>query len=207
MPKPKVRQTRDVGEALLWLKRGKILAYPTESVWGLGCNAYDESAVDRLLALKKRQADKGLIALVGSDRRIDDFFEALPYRRRLQIKALWRLAAAQKKQALTWLFPIPERARCAALAKLSGDRDVVAIRRIFHKDVAALCEGLAQSGGNPYGFLVSSSCNATNAPPAANFEQACAYFGDRVCYFRGETLGYQKPSRLIDARSNAVLRF
>ena len=66
-------------DAAASLARGGILAYPTEGVWGLGCDPFDEAAVLRLLALKQRSVDKGLILVASSRahfdgvcRRLDD---------------------------------------------------------------------------------------------------------------------------------------
>src|SRR6476660_3748187 len=73
------------------LRRGGIIAYPTEAVWGLGCDPFDEAAVMHLLALKQREVAKGLILIAGG---LDAFehlldWDALPTDRREAVFATW----------------------------------------------------------------------------------------------------------------------
>ena len=73
------------------LRRGGVIAYPTEAVWGLGCDPFDETAVLRLLALKQRAVDKGLILIAASASQFDGLLDwnALPEDRRAAVHASW----------------------------------------------------------------------------------------------------------------------
>lgn len=67
--------THSADVAYEWVMQGRILAYPTESVWGLGCHAFDVQAVNKLLALKQRPVEKGVIVLTSDESYIDVFLK------------------------------------------------------------------------------------------------------------------------------------
>src|SRR3546814_1104042 len=71
------------------LRAGGIIAYPTEAVWGLGCDPFDQAAVLRLLAIKQRPVDKGLILVAASLAQLDELvdWDALPQARRDEVFA------------------------------------------------------------------------------------------------------------------------
>ena len=64
--------------AVTALRKGGVIAYPTEGVWGLGCDPRDEAAVLRLLALKQRAVDKGLILIASDEAQLADFVDMSP---------------------------------------------------------------------------------------------------------------------------------
>lgn len=196
--------TDDVACAAAWLAQGKILAYPTESVWGLGCDAFNEQAVNTLLTLKNRPEEKGLIVLTSADSFVQDFLAPLPIHRQNDIMGSWN-GHEQKKQATTWLFDIPD--GIAIPANVRGEHTSLAIRVIGHAKVRAVCEQLAvDKCQNRFGFLISTSCNLNGEPPAKDFETAYAYFGDKVCYLLGETLNFDKPSQIKNAKTGELVR-
>ena len=63
----------DLNHSINWLKAGNVLVHPTESIWGLGCDALNESAIDLIFKIKKRPLDKNLILLVDSYSSIRNF--------------------------------------------------------------------------------------------------------------------------------------
>ena len=63
----------DLYHSINWLRAGKVLVHPTESIWGLGCDALNESAINIIFKLKKRPLNKNLILLVDSYFSIKDF--------------------------------------------------------------------------------------------------------------------------------------
>ena len=67
-----------VQQAAQAIRAGAVIAYPTEAVWGLGCDPWDEEAVERLLLLKGRSVDKGLILVADNIRQFDFLFEDFP---------------------------------------------------------------------------------------------------------------------------------
>lgn len=185
------------------LKHGKLIAYPTETVWGIGCDGFCEKAVMDLLALKNRPMDKGLIVLTDKVERILPFLTNLPADCQNKIIASWQ-PTQTAKQATTWLFPIPPTIQIPTW--LTGSHDSLAIRVINHPTIAKLCATLVDDD-NPYGFLVSTSCNPTALPPAHDLYTAVSYFGSGdVMFLDGKTLGYQKPSQIRSAVSGQIVR-
>lgn len=185
------------------LKQGKLIAYPTETVWGIGCDGFCKKAVMDLLTLKNRPMDKGLIVLTDKVERILPFLTNLPADCQNKIIATWQNPTTT--QATTWLFPIPSNLNIPTW--LTGSHDSLAIRVINHPTITKLCASLVDDV-NPFGFLVSTSCNRTALPPARTFEEAMAYFGDdpNVLFLSDDTLGYERPSQIRDALSGQILR-
>ena len=184
----------DVAElrpALAALHRGGVIAYPTEAVWGLGCDPFDEAAVTRLLALKQRPVDKGLILVAAEPAQFDGLLDwaALPAARRDAVLASW-------PGPHTWIVPATARVP----RWISGGHAGVAVRVSAHPLVAALCRGF----GGP---LVSTSANFSGEPPArtrAVLDAALLARLDAVT--GGETGGLAAPTSIRDALSGAVLR-
>lgn len=200
---PQSHVTKSVDVAYEWLMQGKILAYPTESVWGLGSHPFDEQAINRLLALKKRPTNKGMIVLTSDESYIEVFFKNLSKARQDQIIKSWY--ANDRRQASTWLFDIPKGVDVPRSVR--GEHESLGIRVIHHPKIAALCDLFAANDtGNPFGFLLSTSCNIGGQAPARDFFMAWDYFGDGVYYLLGDTLGYDKPSQIINANTGEVVR-
>jgi L-threonylcarbamoyladenylate synthase len=173
------------------LHRGELLAYPTEAVWGLGCDPFDAEAVHRLLALKQRPQAKGMI-LVGAD--LGQFaglvdLDALPAARREAVLATW-------PGPHTWTVP------CTARVPtwLRGEHDTLAVRISAHPAVVALCRAFA-------GPVVSTSANRSGAPPPRRREDLDPVILAGVAGVQeGETGGLAQPTPIRDARSGDVLR-
>ena len=198
-------------QAAQWLTSGKLLAYPTESVWGMGCDPLNESAVAHLLAIKQRPVDKGMIVVTDSAARIAPLLDSLRPEQRQIVLDSWSISkhtAAQ--QAHTWLLPLSAPLRVAIPRWITGAHNSVAVRVIAHPLIQQLCAQVV-SPDNPYGFIVSTSCNVAAQPPALSLEQAQAYFmqsffAEQVTYLQGETLGYELPSQIHDATTGLILR-
>ena len=81
----------DIGQAIATVRNGGVIAYPTEGVWGLGCDPRNESAVMRLLALKQREVAKGLILIAANEAQLADYIDlaALAADARDAIRASW----------------------------------------------------------------------------------------------------------------------
>jgi L-threonylcarbamoyladenylate synthase len=181
-----------VAEAAALLRRGGVVAYPTEAVWGLGCDPFDEAAVSRLLALKQRAVDKGLILVAGSLSQLDGFVDwhALPEARREAVFATW-------PGPHTWIVPATGRVPRWITGEHDGN---VAVRVSAHPLVAALCEAF----GAP---LVSTSANRAGVPPPhdlAAIDGALRTALDGLV--EGDTGDLAQPTAIRDARSGAVLR-
>lgn len=184
-------RTLTVDEAAPLLQRGGVLAYPTEAVWGLGCDPENEDAVLRLLELKQRPVDKGLILVAAH---LD------PLRRWLDLPALPpdRLAVvlASWPGPHTWVMP----AVADAPGWITGGRDSIAVRISAHPVVTALCEAFG-------GALVSTSANRGGEPPAYTRAQLDPLLHEALDgVVAGETGGLDQPTPIRVARDGSVLR-
>jgi len=168
--------------------RGGIIAYPTEGVFGLGCDPLDPDAVFRLLELKHRAVEKGLILIAGRFAQISTYLEPLSAPQRRKVLAAW-------PGPVTWLLP----ARPETPWWLTGDHDTLAVRVTAHPLAAALCEAV----GGP---LVSTSANPTGRRPARTPLQVQRMFGSGVDFIlHGATGGRHGPSE-IRRLDGAVVR-
>ncbi len=186
-----MHQTLTIAAAVSVLQGGGIIAYPTEAVWGLGCDPLNESAVLRLLAIKQREPEKGLILIAAGLKQLQPFIEIqpLPPDRREIVLASW-------PGPHTWILP----ASVAAPRWITGTHRGIAVRISAHPDVIALCN---QYGG----ALVSTSANLSGQPAArsrTDLDQSLLQQLDGV--LGGETGGLQRPSSIRDALSGEALR-
>ena len=176
-------------EASRVLRRGGVVAYPTEGVYGLGCNPRTARAVHEVLRLKRRSWRQGLI-LIGADWRhlelwVDQSNESAIARAR----ATW-------PGPYTWLLP----ARSSTPPWLRGEHDTIAVRITAHPLAAALCRHLQ-------GALVSTSANLHGRPPALGAAQVRRLFGGRVDYvLPGRLGGLKGPTEIRDARTGELVR-
>ena len=206
--------TDSVIQAAHWLKKGQLLAYPTESVWGIGCDPFSQQAVMQLLTIKQRPIEKGMIVVTDSTSRLTELLECLTAVERQTVLDSWQADSINTtaRQAHTWVLPIPKNLPITIPSWITGAHDSVAVRVIDHPLVKQLCAQMV-SVSNPYGFVVSTSCNPSGQPPALSLNEAKRYFLDAhlhlnqsVGYLQGETLGYQLPSQIGDALTGEIIR-
>lgn len=171
------------------MHRGAVIAYPTEAVWGLGCDPYNEEAVTRLLAMKNRARDKGLILAGGSIDHVQSLTETLNESQNRQLTETW-------PGPNTWLIPD----ECITPAWIRGEHKAVAVRVSAHPVVEALSKAFG-------GLIVSTSANPQGLPPAENAEQVKAYFADQVDAISPGSIGSEnKPSSIRDLVTGARIR-
>ncbi len=173
------------------LRRGGVIAYPTEAVWGLGCDPFDEAAVLRLLTLKQRAVDKGLILVASEVAQLDGLvdWDAFPDARPQAVLDTW-------PGPHTWILP----ATASVPRWITGAHDGVAVRVSAHLIVAALCRAF----GAP---LVSTSANHAGAPPPRRREDLdAALVGAVDAIVSGDTGPLDQPTPIRDARTGRVLR-
>lgn len=200
MPKPKHYFHQDnLPQLMAFLRTGGVLAYPSESVWGLGCDASDEQALQRIVTLKQRDLGKGLIVLTDQAKRLKSALSDELIERLQSISAKHML---QQGRASTWLVPMPAK---AINPLLMGDFGTLAVRITPHPILANICQHLV-SDANPYGFLVSTSCNPSGQNPATSLQEAYDYFGEEVGYLDVQSLGFKQPSQIIDLMTGKVFR-
>lgn len=147
-----------LSQAARSIHQGGVIAYPTEAVFGLGCDPLNPEAVQRILEIKQRDIAKGLILIAA------DIEQLTPFIAPLEDTAL---ATVQKDWPgpHTWLLPArPETPRW-----LRGDHDTIAVRVTAHPLAAALCRAAGHA-------LVSTSANPSSRPPARHTLQVRRYF-------------------------------
>ena len=192
-----------------WLKQGELLAYPTESVWGIGCDAMNEQAVIKILTIKQRHVNKGLIVLTDATERLVPLLASLTNKQCQRLKKSWQAQYLKDQppqaqtQASTWLLPLPHGINLPHW--LTGEHGSLAVRVIAHPVIQQVCRHMV-SADNPFGFIVSTSCNPSGQAPAKTLPEAICYFGDDIGYLQGDTLGYHKPSQIKDAITGKVIR-
>lgn len=177
-------------EILRQLTQDQVIAYPTEAVFGLGCNPHSRRALENLLMLKQRPWEKGLI-LVAPDLHfllpfIDDNKLEAPHRQRLQ---------AQYHHPITWVVP----ARADTPKLLTGQFNSIAVRLCQHHAVKQLCEhsGFA---------LTSTSANLSGLPPCKTADEVRAQFGMDFPVLDMAVGNAAKPSEIRDLLTDQLFR-
>lgn len=199
-----LKVTESVEQAALLLQQGSLLAYPTESVWGIGCDAYNQQAVQQILAVKQRPAAKGMIVITDRSERLAPLLAVLTEQQRQKVLASWQNdQPSSQAQAQTWLLPIPDDLKLPHW--ITGEHQTLAVRVIAHPLIGQLCEQMV-SEDNPFGFIVSTSCNPSGQDPATTLAQAYGYFGEQIGYLAAPTLGYGQPSQIRDAVTGQIIR-
>ena len=170
------------------LRRGGLIAYPTESCYGLGCDPDNRAAVLRLLKLKQRPQHKGLILIAASYRQVARYLQPLPAAQQRQLQE----AGAQ---AITYLMP----ARHSAPRWLRGAHDTLAVRLTAHRQAAQLCR-------NANSALVSTSANRSGQRPAKTYAQCRRLFGRKVWVLPGRVGKRKKPSTIRAWADGQIIR-
>lgn len=171
------------------LRRGGVVAYPTEAVFGLGCDPRNRKAVQRILRIKRRPWQKGMILIAA------DFEQLTPYLAPLD-PALQETVLASWPGPVTWLLP----ARSGVSRWLRGRHRTLAVRVTAHEQAAALCRAFG-------GAIVSTSANRSGRPPARTTLAARGRLGRDVDYvLPGALGGATRPSEIRDPASGRVLR-
>lgn len=171
--------------------QGGIIAYPTEAVFGLGCDPDNIDAIQKILSIKQRPKSKGLILLAGA------FEQLLPY---INIEQLTSqqldTILARWPNGTTQVLP----ASSSIPDYLTGDFDTIAVRITNQPDVVSLCA----STGKP---IVSTSANFSGETPARTWQEMDATLLQSIDYLiKGETLNFQQPSTIIDGLTGDVFR-
>lgn len=170
------------------LRRGAVVACPTEAVWGLSCDPLNERAVSALLALKQRPVGKGLILVAAHLDQLAYYIEP-PSRMAL------RRARDTWPGPATWVFP----ASPYTPAWITGDHDTVAVRVTAHPVLAALCTRFG-------GALVSTSANRSGQPPCRTVTGVRLRLDARLRVVPGATGGRDAPTPIREAATGHLLR-
>ena len=182
-----MRNINSIKLAVDIIKDGGVILYPTESVFGLGCDPFNQQAVDKLLAIKQRSRDKGLILIAAKWQHFSSLIKKIPEIRWQTVKSMGDS---------TWLFPKTEKVPLW----IHGTFDSVAVRVTQHPLAKKLCEQL----GHP---LVSTSANVMGEVPAKKIDTLSPSLLKQVDYMlTGETGSLAQPTQIIDALTGKILR-
>jgi L-threonylcarbamoyladenylate synthase len=173
------------------LRGGGVIAYPTEAVYGLGCDPQNHAAFARLFALKQRPPTQGVLLIAADFAQVEKYIDgaAVPAAALARVQASW-------PGPHTWVFP-----RAASVPDwLAGGHRGIALRVTAHALAAQLCRAFG-------GALVSTSANRHGAEPARSAVTVQAAFGAELAYILdGEVGGLGRPTPIRDVLSGELLR-
>ena len=178
----------DIRRLRAYLKRGGLIAYATESCFGLGCDPDNRRAVKRLLRLKGRPQSKGLI-LIGADvEQFSRYLEPIPDHLAVRLAAWW-------PGPNTLLLPAAK--HCPH--DLRGAHAKLAVRVTAHRETARLCQALGMA-------LVSTSANRAGQRALKTAAACRRAFGDRLWVVPGRIGRRKRPSSIFDPANGDIYR-
>ena len=179
-----------INNAVAAVRLGGVIAYPTEAVWGLGCDPWSLSATQQIWRLKQRPWYKGLILVASLWRHIQPLIESCDEGQIERLRNTW-------PGPNTWLLPdtgnwVP--------AWIKGQHTSVAVRISAHPLVSRLCDALD-------GPIVSTSANPAGARPARTRLKVRQYFSEQLDYVLPGNLGaLQQPTQVRDLLTDNIIR-
>jgi L-threonylcarbamoyladenylate synthase len=178
-----------VNEAVEVLKKGGVIAYPTEYCYGLGCDPCNDTAVQRLLRIKHRPVEKGLVLVASNQAQVEEYAD-------LQASPLLTKILASWPGPHTWLLTATDNVS----ALIRGEHTSVAIRWSDHPSIQRLC---ALFGG----AIVSSSANRLACPELMSAEQVQGELGSELDLILDAPLGgVSQASSIRDGVTGIRLR-
>lgn len=185
-----MNQKDDIQNAVNTLKQGGIILYPTDTVWGIGCDATNEAAVAKVFAIKHRNDSKALICLVDSEARLQRYVRNVP-------AVAWDIFELANKPTTIIL----DGAVNLAPNLVASDGSVA--MRITHEPFSKeLCYRFQKA-------LVSTSANISGEPPAQNYcdlSQELLDSVDYVCFSRRQEKKPHQPSSILKITQNGEIR-
>ena len=175
-----------LAEAVLRLARAELVAYPTETVYGLGADAFSPAALARLRALKGREAERGLSVLVADAGALARQAAPLP-------RAAALLAARFWPGPLTLVVPVAD-------PRFAGVRTPLGVG--FRCSSQPTASALARAAEQP---LVSTSCNRSGSPPCSTAAEIERAFGPALAILGGEPASGLAPSTVVAVGSDGAL--
>jgi L-threonylcarbamoyladenylate synthase len=171
----------DIKNACRIMLEGGVILYPTDTIWGLGCDATNEEAVKRIYEIKQRRDNKALLVLVDSPVKVDFYVQDVP-------SMAWDLIELSEKP-LTVIYP---KARNLA-PNLPAEDGSIGIRVTQEAFSNQLCRQFRKA-------IVSTSANVSGQPSPRNFSEISEAIKAQVDYivsFRQEEMGAPRPSGII----------
>lgn len=171
-----------------YLRRGGLIAYPTESCYGLGCDPRNRRAVQRILKLKQRPQRKGLILTASHYHQVARYLKPLTLTEQSRLQHYGA-------QAVTYLMP----AKPSCPRWLRGEHDTLAVRLTAHPFAKQLCRSADSA-------LVSTSANRSGMRPAKTYAECQRLFGKKVWVLRGRVGKRKQPSTIRAWVDGRILR-
>ncbi len=161
-----------------FLKHGGVIAYPTESCYGFGCDPANRRAVQRILKIKQRPQKKGLILIASSYRQVTRYIQPLTPAEQSRLQQ-------DGAQAITYLMPV----KSSCPRWLRGEHDTLAIRMTAHSVARELCRSANSA-------LVSTSANLSGQRSVRTYAECQRLFGIKVWVLRGRVGKRKRPSTI-----------
>ena len=171
----------DINQALETLKNGGIILYPTDTIWGIGCDATNAEAVEKVFALKGRDKNKTMLVLLHNDNQLASYVREIP-------EVAYELIEATDRP-LTIIYSDAKNLAPNAIAEDGS----IGIRIVNHP----FCQQLLQRFRKP---IISTSANISGHPTATNFDEISEEIKNGVDYivkFDQQNLAQGKPSIIM----------
>lgn len=172
------------------MNEGGVILYPTDTIWGIGCDATNEEAVRRVYQIKQRSDSKAMLVLVDSPVKVDFYVQDVP-------EVAWDLIEVADKP-LTIIY---SGARNLA-SNLIAEDGSVGIRVTNEEFSKRLCQQFRKA-------IVSTSANISGQPSPANYSEITEVLKSMVDYvvgYRQEEMGHPKPSSIIKLDKGGVIK-
>lgn len=169
-------------------RRGRLIAYATESCFGLGCDPKNRSALKRLLRIKRRPWQKGLLLVADRASRLEPFIVAPNVEQQIILAASW-------PGPNTWIIKAAERIPRA----LTGKHDAIGVRVTAHSGAAAIARIVRRP-------IVSTSANVSGRIPFKSYRDCVRRFGAVAFVVPGKTGAANRPSTIRVLATGQVVR-
>lgn len=180
----------EIEKAVAALRAGRVIAYPTEAVFGLGCDPENESALQNVIDVKGRDSHKGFILIASSQDQLREFIAPVSVAQQEILDAHW-------PGPVTFVVPANTR---TSNTLLSGYRDTLAVRVSTHPVVIQLCEQFGSA-------IVSTSANLSGQEASRSAQEVRTTFGNKLDVVIDAEVGtLNEPTKIIDLRSGERLR-
>ncbi len=180
----------DISQAVKILKSGGIILYPTDTIWGIGCDATNPEAVSKIYQLKQREDSKSMLVLIDQPGRIPSYISEMP-------EIAWDLIELADKP-LTIIYP---KAKNLAPNLIAPDGSI-GIRVVNHE----FCKKLIGRFGRP---IVSTSANISGKPSPTSFNNIDKEIKEKVNFIVSEEFDNpisDKPSGIIKLGVNGEIK-
>ena len=184
-----MNRQEDIQKAVECMRKGGVILYPTDTVWGIGCDATNPEAVEKVYAIKRRNESKALICLVDSDARLQRYFRNIP-------DIAWELIDLSVKPTTVILDNA-----CNVAPNLVAEDGSLGVRGTQEPFSKELCFRMQKP-------IVSTSANISGEPTAENFcdiSPDILEAVDYVCFSRRQEHKPHKPSAIIKLTSDGCV--